>query len=331
MKLTNRHSVTRSVKSVMGMPERVDGPELRYECPYCDDHPPFHMNINVVKGVWNCWRCGKSGRIGELLRDRGGRFSSPSFNTDTTDTYINIVDSSELKEDKERSSSYYGDKTYSSIPGYVPINPITGGWVDKQVMEYVYRRCSWPSWAPIGKSKAEVELRRGFKTSLELRAIFPIFTQHGTLVSWQARDVMGTETLKDINAPRSSGWTGIGNVIWARPNATARKIVLVEGIIDAAQKWPSGFEGVALMGSNLTEGKLHQLEIMKNQVIVLMLDGDVGVGASVEKALKIKDRVGCPVKVVDWGTDTDEDPASLNDQNRVLKVKNAKDPISLML
>ncbi|KAA9007639.1 DNA primase [Paenibacillus spiritus] len=152
---------------------------------------------------------------------------------------------------------------------------------------------------------------RGYVDRFRGRIIFPIANRTGKTVAFAAR-ILGEGQPKYLNSPESRLFNKsrlLYNLHQARASIRkTRQIVLFEGYGDVISAWEAGVHnGVATMGTSLTEGHAALMKTLADEVVVAY-DGDKAGQAAAMKSIPMLENVGLRVKiaVLPSGLDPDE-------------------------
>lgn len=143
------------------------------------------------------------------------------------------------------------------------------------------------------------------------RVMFPICDRNGKVIAFAGR-VLGDGQPKYLNSPESKLFNKsriLYNLHQAKPSIRKlRQIVLFEGYGDVISAWEAGVQnGVATMGTSLTESHAAMMKTMAEEVVVCY-DGDRAGQAAAMKTIPLLEGVGLRVKiaVINEGLDPDE-------------------------
>ncbi|MBE9912801.1 DNA primase [Paenibacillus donghaensis] len=151
----------------------------------------------------------------------------------------------------------------------------------------------------------------GYLDRFRGRVIFPITDRNGKIIAFAGR-ILGDGQPKYLNSPESKLFNKsriLYNLHQAKPSIRKlRQIVLFEGYGDVISAWEAGVQnGVATMGTSLTESHAALMKAMADEIIVCY-DGDRAGQAAAMKAILLLENVGLSVKiaVINEGLDPDE-------------------------
>jgi hypothetical protein len=245
-----------------GKRERKAG-EYTILCPFCEARigtPDVtgNLGVNVLKGAFYCWRCHWGGSLRYLLKqaEKGGLLE-PVRQIDLR-AALRPLESLPV-------ASPVGFPAYPLPGGFVYLATAPGGF-GGHATAYLRGRGVTPA--------QEQKLRPGYTTQESARGerdwrgrvIFPVFLG-GQVVYFVCRS-WGSAEPKALNPPLPEG---LGRPIWGLDAIPlGGGVVLCEGILSAAAV-PNG---VAVLGSSLTEVQLFLLLSRIPSQIVVFFDAD---------------------------------------------------------
>jgi DNA primase len=143
------------------------------------------------------------------------------------------------------------------------------------------------------------------------RIMFPLHNRSGRIIAFAGR-ILGEGQPKYLNSPESRMFVKsrtIYNLHQAKAEIRkSRQAVLFEGYGDVISAWEAGIHnGIATMGTALTEGHANMLRSLADHIIVCY-DGDSAGQAAALKSIPILENVGFNVKIaiINEGLDPDE-------------------------
>ncbi|HJV45626.1 MAG TPA: DNA primase [Bacillota bacterium] len=143
------------------------------------------------------------------------------------------------------------------------------------------------------------------------RLMFPIADSEGRIVAFGGR-ILGEGHPKYLNSPEHPQFNKsriLFNLAKAKSHIRKkRQVILFEGYMDVIAAWQSGLHnGVASLGTSLTEAQAQILKRYADQVIICYDADNAGIEAAM-KASEVLQRIGCQVRIVrlDDGFDPDE-------------------------
>lgn len=134
----------------------------------------------------------------------------------------------------------------------------------------------------------------GYVDRFRDRIMFPIFDPQGKIIAFSGR-VLGDGMPKYLNSPETPIFNKsrlLYNYHLAKKSVRqSKELILFEGFIDVLMAWSAGIEnGVATMGTALTEAHAKQIKRIAERVIICY-DGDEAGQAAAEKSLNILHQV----------------------------------------
>ncbi len=151
----------------------------------------------------------------------------------------------------------------------------------------------------------------GFIDRFRDRVIFPISDRNGRVIAFGGR-VLGDAQPKYLNSPESKLFNKsrtLYNLHQAKNSIRKlRQIVLFEGYGDTIAAWEAGVHnGVATMGTSLTESHVSMMKTMADEVLICF-DGDRAGQASAMKNIPLLESSGIRIKIaiLNDGLDPDD-------------------------
>ena len=144
------------------------------------------------------------------------------------------------------------------------------------------------------------EGNEGYFDRFRGRVIFPLHNAKGQVVAFSGR-TLGDEKPKYLNSPETPIFNKsslLFNFHRARPNIRKlQQAILFEGFADVMAAHRAGLHnGIATMGTSLTDQHIQQIKRVSNQVLICY-DGDsAGIQAAYRAATQLEEN-GCEVKV----------------------------------
>ena len=256
---------------------------INVKCPFCGEgDPSFHLGISVINGAYHCWRNPKhSGYNIDYLISKILRISKK-------DARSLISENSDLSFAKEKVKD--DTKIWSFMDTFVepykykkPYSYLRKrGFDDVELVcnRYNLKYCNYGDWAG--------------------RLIIPIYDDTDSLVSFTARDVTGTSSIRYKTLESMYCKKDHRDLLFnSNMKATGKDLILVEGVMDAIKiEYISGsVNSWALMGLEMSFGKI---DIIKKHAhlfsrIFLMLDTDQPKIRSVSMAKELTNYIQYPV------------------------------------
>lgn len=142
------------------------------------------------------------------------------------------------------------------------------------------------------------------------RVIFPIHDQKGQIIGFNGRLIAG-EGPKYLNSPESPLYQKRAHLFNLHRAQEAieqkQQALLFEGTMDVLSAWQAGVkQGVATLGTALTETQVKRLKRYARQVILCYDADEAGVNAS-QKAIEVLHSEQCTVRVTRMPQGTDPD------------------------
>lgn len=236
------------------------------KCQVCNDYKiraGFKFENDSIG--YNCWNCGSTSRYKEFSGEISRKFRTILNAYGIDDTEIsNVVNTAFFVEKKEEAKI-----TLAALTKVVTTTP-TIKLPDKsfklgseEFQDYQQKLINY-----LVERKVDV-MRYPFYFSLEPRFIDRIiipFYRQGKLIYWQARSIRPDEKKRYDNAP-----VGRDAVIFNFDQLNSYSpvpLLVTEGVFDAIM-----FNGIAILGSKLTDAKLELLH-KSSRRLIFMIDKD---------------------------------------------------------
>lgn len=315
------------------------GSNFRAVCPFHREKTPSFM-VSSEKQIWHCFGCGEGGDIfGFLMRMEGLDFSE-SLRTLAARAGVALT-SYEPKEHSQRSQALVIlQRTNEFFQKQLRLP------IGRQALEYLQNRGiteetiqTWqfgyaPNddselfafWKSQGFTMAEVEQAGVLASSggrvrnrFWDRLIFPLFDQHGNVVSFAGRTLRLDGLPKYVNGPQSLVYNKSAILYGLFQAKTAIKrlgyAVLVEGYMDVLASFQAGTKNVlAVCGTALTEQQLSLLKRYTDNVMICF-DADVAGQSANLRGLNLAWNLGFNLKIVNLGNSKDPDELIKKDPN----------------
>ncbi len=266
-------------------------------CPFHDDHTPS-MSVSKEKGIYSCFTCHSTGNVFKFIQDYENvsfleavkivaEKSGIELNVDFRETskYESMYDAYDL------AIKYYQNNLKSSLGHeahkYLNDRGLSDEIIDEFEIGYASKEIDTLTKLFLAKGYDEETLinsgliNRG-KSLYDLfrdRVTFPIHNPNGKAVAFSARIYEKRDNeAKYINTKETPIFKK-GEILFnfhrARNEAKKlKKIILVEGQMDAIRVYASGVKNVvATMGTALTDNHVNMLKRL-NVDIVLCFDAD---------------------------------------------------------
>jgi len=233
----------------------TSGDELICLCPYHGDtHPSFW--VNIAKGLFLCYACGAKGTIEQLANHLEAE-----------------LDTSGVQE-RERQ---WGTELAMALAGARALEhkPMVGnGLTERSESELAVFRGNGAHryWTDIrGFSAATCERYELGYDPVTNRVTIPLRSIGGQYLGAIKRAI----TADNMPRYKYPYKVPVSKVLWgANLVIDQRRVVLVEGSIDAIKCWSAGVPAVAMLGSWASPEKLHLLRTIGADSWVVMTDRD---------------------------------------------------------
>jgi DNA primase len=296
---------------------------------------PFHsektssFTVSPEKQIYRCFGCGAGGHVIKFVMDIEGYSFPETIRLMAKEAQLSIhweeASVEETLEQKERSLIVAGHELAIKIYNYVLKNTAEGntalgylrarGFTDHLIDEFQlgYAPASWDTLVRyLTKKQFDLELMEkgglisakqdhsGFVDRFRDRIMFPIHDTQGKPIALSGR-IVGEGQPKYLNSPETPVFNK-SRILFNlhRARSAIRKsgaVVLFEGYADVIRAWEAGTaNGVATMGTSLTEGHARLIRRMAEQVIICY-DGDEAGLTAAYKSLDTLEKEGCSVSV----------------------------------
>lgn len=254
----------------LGIVGTISGKEMRARCPlHSDNHPSFSMNIN--QGVWVCFGCNERGEFTRLVE--------LVLSCSKNEAYQWVQSNGQLSS-VEQLSRAFATAMDSPIGQYIT-DPDTK-WerhyesIDNKIM---------PLWF----------LKRGFTwDTINSWGIKydPMMDSVIVPVYWEDK-LVGTVTRNTKeNLPKYQNSPGLprAEILFGKINPNAKRIYLVEGLLDCIWASQCGHTALSLLGTSISNRQILILRKYRFGQIVLALDNDeAGKKATQNLVMRLKD------------------------------------------
>lgn len=248
-------------------------------------------------GYYHCWICGghdlnltlgkilgQSPRDIETLRERYAGTHLGGFEAAPTSLVQKVEPPGEPLSKAHRA--------YLERRGFDP---------DWLIHEYGLLGCgenTW--WKPAGV--------KGKASCFSHRLIIPVKDQHGRLVSFQGRDITGTDSLR-YKAPKLE-WVpqDYKKLLYGHDRARTDLVVVVEGVVD---QWRMGRGSVCTFGTAVTDAQIRLLKTFRQ--VLWCFDSEPEAQSKAHKAAGLLASCGVSSEVVDLELG-DRDPGDLTER-----------------
>lgn len=209
---------------------------LSVRCPFCDD-PSNHGSFHKYSLHYRCWRC-KGGKGIDALKALSGA--------------NNAVIAQAMRNCGGPVAGRPSETQYAShliLPGR-DLLPYHRNYLLKRGLDpdYLIKMYGIRGTSPFDKFEG---------MNYANRIIIPIYDLHGNLVSFQGRDVTGAEGIERYKVcPVKKALMHYKDTVYAGHLATGRRVVVVEGVVDA---WKLGPGAVATFGTGCKAAQILAL------------------------------------------------------------------------
>jgi DNA primase len=307
-------------------------------CPFHGENTPS-FSVSPEKQIFHCFGCGAGGNVFTFLMDYEGiSFQEAVIKlAQKSNIPLNIehgVEQKSQKTSKEYEQMIEAHELLRKFYHHLLINTKEG----QEALEYLKQRgftlesiekfqigWSLPNWDFVAKllkrrgyslplmEKAGLLVQRNngeFIDRFRNRIMFPIFDEKGRTIAFSGRALDGNEP-KYLNSPETIIFHKskvLYNFHHARSSIRKfQQVVLFEGFADVISADRAGItNGVAVMGTSLTEHHALVLRRMTDQVIICYDSDDAGTNAAF-KAAELLQQHGCQVKIAQMPMDLDPD------------------------
>ncbi|MEA1013501.1 DNA primase [Sphingosinicella sp. LY1275] len=289
------------------------GREWKACCPFHNEKTPS-FTVNDEKGFYHCFGCSAHGDAIRWLTDKQGLpfMEAVKELADAAGLEVPAADP-RAQQKAERASGLYGVMEAAAAWFTEQLGGIDGAdaraYLDRRGIKDAIRTRFGFGYAPDSRSKlkaalAEFGVERLVEAGLLIepegdkepydrfrgRLMIPIRDQRGRVIAFGGR-ILGEGEPKYLNSPETplfdKGRTLYNHDRAGPASRSAHRVIVVEGYMDVIALDQAGIsEGVAPLGTALTEGQLERLWRMAGAPL-LCFDGDAaGQKASVRAALR---------------------------------------------
>lgn len=280
-------------------------------CPCCGN-TKWKTYVNIETGLGNCFVCEE--------KFTKWKFIARHLNVSNADVFQHIKRFMESQGFRPNPTAHYvAPKPSLIIPDSLPI-PINGrnlrylqdrGVSIELAEQFGLRYCHEGKFVFVDPSGRPAEQK------YDRRIIIPILDMDGKLVSFQGRDITGTQEPKYLFPP---GFASTGSVIYNGHAIKGRKrLVMGEGVFDCIaieaairqDQSMNGIGAVASFGKKLSFDQIEKLrELQKSglEEIIFMWDAEkAALSAAVDAAVECKSKgLSCSIALLPPGLDPNE-------------------------
>lgn len=260
-----------------------NGKELRICCPHpeCDDNKhKCYINIDKKYGYFNCFKCDfRTGKEYDLCNfmayteDITAAVALMRLMRAYTPTVPTDEDFRALTEDPE---AIVGESDTPSYLTSLPDNCVKFDTLAPDSPAVLYARSRglhekewWVANLHFVTKWTEVYNAAGkYKGNLRNRIIIPLY-HNRQLCGWQARSINKEDTPRYLNCPDSE----MAKTVWpAVPPAPGKRVVIVEGVIDAIAVRKAGFNAYAVFSKKISASQMRLMKAWGIKDVVLWFD-----------------------------------------------------------
>lgn len=254
------------------------------QCPFHDDDG-YHLGFNAAGGYFYCWKCGGHSVASVIKQQQNCSFYEANRILDSFDTSYVLLDSLNIKKK--------GNVSNIELPG----EPL-----GKLEQRYLRSRGFDPEYI----EKAHGVRSGGITGEWKYRLIIPIY-QDGVLVSYQGRDVTGSQELRYKTLAVEKSVVDPKKCLYGLDKVRGNEYIIVsEGIFDA---WKLGNNAVATLGTSTTETQIQRMARYRKVYIVFDPEAPAQ-----ERATKLGAKVGAlGAEVIIVNTELDHDPGDMTE------------------
>lgn len=296
---------------------------------------PFHsektssFTVSPEKQIFRCFGCGAGGHVIKFVMDIEGYSFPEAVRHMAKEAQISVqweeASAEETEEQKEFSIIIAAHELAVKIYNYVLKNSAEGhaaleylrarGFTDHLIEEFQigYAPASWDTLVRyLTKNQFDLQTMEkgglisakqdhsGYVDRFRDRIMFPIHNNQGKPIALSGR-IVGDGQPKYLNSPETPVFNKSRTLFnLHRARSAIRKsgiVVIFEGFGDVIRAWEAGTDnGIATMGTALTESHARMIRRMAEQVIVCY-DGDQAGLTAAYKSLDLLEREGCIVNV----------------------------------
>ncbi|MHA0855809.1 DNA primase [Paenibacillus sp. CMAA1364] len=303
------------------------GKYMKGLCPFHSEKTPS-FTVTPEKQIFYCYGCGKGGNAIKFMMEMESISFPEAVKWMAEESHIEMpevtsyaVNSTNPERERllqayEWSSKFYHyllKNTEHGIPAMAYLR--SRGFTDKLIDQFQigYAPDSWNTLVQF-LTKRSFDLEEmdkggllsarsdgsGYIDRFRDRVIFPINDRNGKVIAFAGR-VLGDGQPKYLNSPESKLFNKsriLYNLHQAKGSIRKlRQIVLFEGYGDVIAAWEAGVQnGVATMGTSLTEGHISMMKTMVDEILICF-DGDRAGQSSAMKNIPMIESAGIKVKI----------------------------------
>ncbi len=319
-------------------------------CPFHADHSPS-MSVSFEKQLFKCFSCNMAGNVFKFVSEienisymeavqkignKVGIFVEGQFQNTSTTEHQKEYDLMDL-------TSRYFENNLSTDKGV-----LAREYLDQRGLHEEMRSTFGIGLALENNSLYEFLKKKKFKENdlLELGLIrqngleyqdvciiFPIHNADGRVIGFTGRVYEKDRSPKYLNSQETKIFKKgmiLFNYHRARNEAKkAKKMILVEGNMDAIRMYASGFKNtVATMGTALTKEQIYLLQKLRIPILLMFDNDDAGAMATMNNG-SLLEEAGVPIEVVRLSGEKDPDEYILKNGVEAMQ-DNLNHPLSFL-
>lgn len=304
------------------------GKYLKGLCPFHSEKTPS-FTVTPEKQIYHCYGCKASGNVIHFVMGIEG-FSFPEavkeladqahlpfqWGSQPLERSPKSIARDQLIEAHELAAKLYHYILMNTEHGQEALQYLRNRGIHDKLIEQFQIGYAPPQWDTLvqllmkrdfpmplmeqGGLISAKHQQEGYVDRFRDRVMFPIWDRNGKVVGFGGR-IMGDGQPKYLNSPETMLFNKsklLYNLHHARPHIKRTgQIILFEGYADVIQAWDAEVQnGVATMGTALTQEQVLQLKRYAERVIVCY-DGDDAGQASTLKAIPMLEQAGIHVSV----------------------------------
>ncbi|AOZ91713.1 DNA primase [Paenibacillus crassostreae] len=314
------------------------GKYMKGLCPFHSEKTPS-FTVTPEKQIFYCYGCGKGGNAIKFTMEIEGLSFPEAVKVMAEESNIEMPEvqgSAVISVNPERERLLQAYEWSSKFFHYLLKNTEHGkpamdylrsrGFNDKTIDQFQmgYAPDSWNTLVQfLTKRSFDLEEMEkggllsprsdgtGYIDRFRDRVIFPINDKNGRVIAFAGR-VLGDAQPKYLNSPESKLFNKSRTLYNLHQAKSAirklRQIVLFEGYGDVIAAWEAGVHnGVATMGTSLTEGHIAMMKTMADEILICF-DGDRAGQSSAMKNIPLLESAGIRIRiaVLSDGLDPDD-------------------------
>ena len=304
------------------------GKYLKGLCPFHSEKTPS-FTVTPEKQIYHCYGCKASGNVihfvmgiegysfPEAVKELADQAHLPfQWGSQPLERSPKSIARDQLIEAHELAAKLYHYILMNTEHGQEALQYLRNRGIHDKLIEQFHIGYAPPQWDTLVQLLIKREFpmplmeqgglisakhqQEGYVDRFRDRVMFPIWDRNGKVVGFGGR-IMGDGQPKYLNSPETMLFNKsklLYNLHHARPHIKRTgQIILFEGYADVVQAWDAEVQnGVATMGTALTQEQVLQLKRYAERVIVCY-DGDDAGQASTLKVIPMLEQAGIHVSV----------------------------------